>query len=599
MPSQPRTIGRIWRDAVAAGRPDPVYLAEGDETWEPVALADAARRVDELANGLLALGLRKGQAFGIVSTPRVEWSLCDWALALVGAVTAPVYANSSPGDTAYVLDHAGAVGVFVENEEQRAKVESVRDRLPSLQHVLTFAELDALAARGREFAAEHPTALDEAESAVSPDDLFTYIYTSGTTGPPKACMILHRHYYAMTAVVDEMEDSAVEVGDVLLLYLPMAHNFGRLMHLSGPYVGCTVAFCSDPYAVGDALLVVKPMVFPSVPRVFEKIHTTAVARLDSATGFQRRLIDWALDVGRQVSALRQRRQPVPRPLALQHRLADRLVYSKVKARLGGRLRIGISGAAPLAVEILEFFHALDILIVEGYGLTECTSAATVNRKNSFKFGTVGRALPGTELKLGDDGELFVRSPTVFAGYYKDESATQAVLDDDGWLATGDIATIDDEGFVTITDRKKDILVTAGGKNVAPQNLENELKSSRYVSQALVVGDRRKFVAALITLDADEVGAWARAQGVEGDPATLAAHPRVRELVQGVVDDVNASHSRYEQIKRFQVLLRDFSLEEGELTPTMKLKRKACQEHFAAEIDALYAEVYEPAAEASA
>jgi long-chain acyl-CoA synthetase len=599
MPSQPRTIGRIWRDAVAAGRPDPVYLAEGDETWEPVALADAARRVDELANGLLALGLRKGQAFGIVSAPRVEWSLCDWALALVGAVTAPVYANSSPGDTAYVLDHAGAVGVFVENEEQRAKVESVRDRLPSLQHVLTFAELDALAARGREFAAEHPTALDEAESAVSPDDLFTYIYTSGTTGPPKACMILHRHYYAMTAVVDEMEDSAVEVGDVLLLYLPMAHNFGRLMHLSGPYVGCTVAFCSDPYAVGDALLVVKPMVFPSVPRVFEKIHTTAVARLDSATGFQRRLIDWALDVGRQVSALRQRRQPVPRPLALQHRLADRLVYSKVKARLGGRLRIGISGAAPLAVEILEFFHALDILIVEGYGLTECTSAATVNRKNSFKFGTVGRALPGTELKLGDDGELFVRSPTVFAGYYKDESATQAVLDDDGWLATGDIATIDDEGFVTITDRKKDILVTAGGKNVAPQNLENELKSSRYVSQALVVGDRRKFVAALITLDADEVGAWARAQGVEGDPATLAAHPRVRELVQGVVDDVNASHSRYEQIKRFQVLLRDFSLEEGELTPTMKLKRKACQEHFAAEIDALYAEVYEPAAEASA
>src|SRR5262245_40774636 len=237
MPSQPRTIGRIWRDAVAAGRPDPVYLAEGDGTWEPVALAAAARRVDELANGLLALGLRKGQAFGIVSTPRVEWSLCDWALALVGAVTAPVYANSSPGDTAYVLDHAQAVGVFVENEEQRAKVESVRDRLPALQHVLTFADLDALAARGREFAAEHPTALDEAESAVSPDDLFTYIYTSGTTGPPKACMILHRHYYAMTAVVDDMEDSSVQVGDVLLLYLPMAHNFGRLMHLSGPYVG--------------------------------------------------------------------------------------------------------------------------------------------------------------------------------------------------------------------------------------------------------------------------------------------------------------------------------------------------------------------------
>jgi long-chain acyl-CoA synthetase len=599
VPAQPRTIGRIWRDAVAAGRPDPVYLAERDGGWEPVALADAARRVDEIANGLLALGIRKGDAFGILSTPRMEWSLCDWALALVGAVTAPVYANSSAADCGYVLGHSEAVGVFVENEEQRAKVESVHERLPALRQLFTFADLDELAARGREFAARHPGALEEAERAVSPDDLFTYIYTSGTTGPPKACMILHRHYYAMTSVVDDMEDSAVEEGDVLLLYLPLAHNFGRLMHLSGPYVRCTVAYCSDPYAVGDALLAVRPMVFPSVPRVFEKIHTAAVARLDSATGVQRRLIDWALRVGRRVSALRQRGQPVPRFLALQHRLADRLVYSKVKARLGGRLRIGISGAAPLAVEILEFFHALDILIIEGYGLTECTSAATVNRRSNFRFGTVGRALPSTELKLGADGELFVRSPTVFAGYFKDEEATRAVLDDEGWLATGDIATIDEDGFVTITDRKKDILVTAGGKNVAPQNLENELKSSKYVSQALVVGDRRKFVAALITIDADEVGDWARSHGIEGDLTTLAAHPRVRELLQSVVDGVNAGHSRFEQIKRFHVLARDFSLEDGELTPTMKLKRKVCQEHFAAEIDALYADSFEPAAEASA
>jgi long-chain acyl-CoA synthetase len=272
----------------------------------------------------------------------------------------------------------------------------------------------------------------------------------------------------------------------------------------------------------------------------------------------------------------------------QHRLADRLVYSKVKARLGGRLRRGVSGGAPLAVEILEFFHALDILILEGYGLTECTTGATSNRDVSFKFGTVGQALPGWELKLAADGELFIRSPTVFAGYYKDDDATAAVLDEDGWLATGDIATIDDEGFVTITDRKKDILVTAGGKNVAPQNLENELKSSRYVSQALVVGDRKPYVAALITLDPAEIAGWAQRQGLDGDLVTLSRHPDVHALVQGIVDEVNAPHSRYEQIKRFSLLPRDFSMEEGEVTPTLKLRRKICQEHFAAEIERLYA-----------
>ena len=384
------------------------------------------------------------------------------------------------------------------------------------------------------------------------------------------------------------ESADIREHDLLLLYLPLAHNYGRLTHLLAPMARYTIAFCADPYAVADALLKVKPTLFPSVPRVYEKIHTAVLARFDEATGIRRRLIDWALDVGRRVSVLRQEGRPVPRGLGAQHRLADRLVYSKVKARLGGRLRRGVSGGAPLAVEILEFFHALDILILEGYGLTECTTGATSNRDDSFKFGTVGQALPGWELKLAEDGELFIRSPTVFAGYYKDDDATAAILDDDGWLATGDIATIDDEGFVTITDRKKDILVTAGGKNVAPQNLENELKSSRYVSQALVVGDRKPYVAALITLDPAEIAGWAQRQGLDGDLVTLSRHPDVHALVQGIVDEVNAPHSRYEQIKRFSVLPRDFSMEEGEVTPTLKLRRKICQEHFAAEIEQLYA-----------
>jgi long-chain acyl-CoA synthetase len=581
-----RTIVRLWRDAVASGRPDPLYLAEGGGEWTPVPLAEAARRVDELANGLLALGIRKGDAFGILGATRVEWCLFDFALALTGGVTAPIYANSSPEDCRYVLSHSDAVGVLVEDDEQLRKVESVRGELPGLQHVLTFAGLEELASRGREHASEHPDALALAEAEVSEDDLFTFIYTSGTTGPPKGCQILHRNYFEMAKVVHDMAD-VFQRDDLLLLYLPLAHNFGRLTHLLAPMAGYTIAFCADPYAVADALPKVKPTVFPSVPRLYEKVHTAVLARFDEATGARRKLIDWALDVGRRVSVLRQQGKPIPRGLAVQHRLADRLVYSKVKERLGGRLRRAVSGGAPLAVEILEFFHALDILILEAYGLTECTTGATSNREESFKFGTVGKALPGWELKLADDGELFIRSPTVFAGYYKDEQATAAVLDDEGWLATGDIATIDGEGFVTITDRKKDILVTAGGKNVAPQNLENELKTSRFISQALIVGDRRPYIAALITLDPVEIAGWAQRHGLDGDLDTLSKHADVHELVQGIVDEVNAPHSRFEQIKRFTVLPRDFSIEEGEVTPTLKLRRKICQEHFAAEVAALY------------
>lgn len=586
MVTQSRTIVGLWRDAVATGRPDPVYLEERDGEWVPVSLAEAVRRVDDLANGLLARGIRKGDAFGIFVGTRLEWALFDFALAHVGAITAPVYANSSAHDSAYIFGHSESVGVLVEGEAEREKVESARSELPLLRHVLTLGDLEALAQEGRTYAAEHPHALDDAAAAVGAEDLFTYIYTSGTTGPPKGCMIRHRNYYEMVTAHDGMDDFAGD-GDLMLLYLPLAHNFGRLVHLAGPHAGYTVAFCADPYSVGEALLRVRPTVFPSVPRIYEKIHGAVVAKFDETTGMSKKLVHWALDVGGRVSKLREQQRAIPRRLAAQHRLADRLVYTKVKERLGGRIRIAFSGGAPLAPDILRFFHSLDILILEGYGLTECTTAASVNRPTRFRFGTVGPPLDGVELRLADDGELFMRSGTVFAGYLKDEDATRAILDDEGWLATGDIATIDEDGFITITDRKKDILVTAGGKNVAPQNLENELKSSKHVSQALVVGDRRPYVAALVTLDPDELVAWAKARGMEGNVATLVARPEVQALVQGIVDEVNASHSRFEQVKRFAVLPRDFSPDEGEVTPTLKLRRKVCQEHFAAEIERLY------------
>jgi long-chain acyl-CoA synthetase len=559
-----RTIGRLWQDALAGQRDRPAYLVQDGDEWREVSRDDAARAVDEIANGLLALGIRKGDAFAILASTRLEWALFDFALGLIGAVGVAVYANASASDCAYVVRHSDAVGVLCEDDEHRGKIAGVE-----LDHVLSFADLDDLRARGREHAATNPGAVDAAAAAIHEDDLFTLIYTSGTTGPPKGCMISHRNYYEMADEARRVEDFALP-GDVMLLYLPLAHNFGRLMHLLAPHIGYTVAFCPDPYAVAEALPAVRPTVFPSVPRVYEKVHAAVATAFAEETGVKRRLIDWALAVGRRVSELRQAGGPIPRWLAVRHRIADRLVYSKVKNRLGGRLRAGLSGGAPLAQEIIEFFHTLDILVLEGYGLTECTTAATVNRPGRFRFGTVGPALPGVEIRLAEDGEVLLRTDTIFGGYYKDEAATREVLPGDGWLRTGDVGALDEDGFLTITDRKKDILVTAGGKNVAPQNLENALKTSPLVSQALVIGDRRPYVTALITLAED------------------VPHEGVDERIQELVDEVNRDRSRYEQIKRFAILPRDFSAEEDEVTPTLKLRRRVCQEHFAEEIERLYA-----------
>jgi long-chain acyl-CoA synthetase len=384
-------------------------------------------------------------------------------------------------------------------------------------------------------------------------------------------MIRNRNYYAMVQKGDEMEERLTEPGDVMLLYLPLAHNYGRLLHLSAAYIGFTIAFLPDPLRAATELQRVRPTLFPSVPRVYEKIHTAVVAKFDEETGARRKLVDWALRVGYDVSARRQAKQPVSRALRAKHRIADKLVYSKVKERLGGRLRVANAGGAPLARDIAEFFYAIDILILEGYGLSEVTTAATVNRKDDFKFGTVGKPLPGVEIRIADDGEILIRSNTVFAGYYHDPDATSAVLDDEGFVHTGDVGHFDEDGFLVITDRKKDIIVTAGGKNVAPQNLENELKAHRIVSQALVVGDRKPYIAALITVD----------------PEVAANGTDVHAEVQAAVDAVNAERSRFEQIKRFVILPREFSLEHDEITPTLKLKRKIALEHFATEAADLY------------
>jgi long-chain acyl-CoA synthetase len=404
--------------------------------------------------------------------------------------------------------------------------------------------------------------------AVGEDDIATLIYTSGTTGPPKACMLTHRNL--VTAAARATKTTGAD--DVVLLFLPMAHSFARIAHQGSAFNGATVALVADVARVPEALQQTQPTFLPAVPRVYEKIHANTLGEIERAGGIKRALGRWALRTGAAVSAKRRAGERISPVLAFQERIADRLVFAKVKERLGGRLRLGVSGAAPLGIDVLEFFSSLGILVIEGYGLTETSSSLSVNDEDAYKLGTVGRAVEGCQVRIADDGEILVKSPSVFVGYYKDPEATAAAFTEDGWFRTGDVGELDDDGFLKITDRKKDLIITAGGKNIAPQNIENALKASRFISQAVAIGDRRPYVTALITLDRDEVDASSR------DP---------QELVQEIVDDVNRERVRVEQIKKFVILPRDFTQEDGELTPTLKLRRRVVQEHFAGEIEQLY------------
>jgi long-chain acyl-CoA synthetase len=568
-PLAARTAPALWRYVLDQGFTVPAYLEEHGAGWRQVSWNEAGERIEALANGLLAHGVGRGDAVAVIARTRLEWVLLDWATMTIGAVVVGIYPTNTAVECAYILAHSESVLVFAEDDAQRDKLASVASETPAVRELFRFDDLPALEAEGRTYAAAHPGALEDAAREVSEDDLATLIYTSGTTGPPKGCMLSHKNLVTAALRVNTHLD---EGSDVILLFLPLAHTFGRLAHHSAAYSGSTVAFVAEATRVAEALGAVHPTVLPAVPRIYEKIHAGVLDQIEHGGGLKRSIGLWALGVGARASRLRRAGRPVPLLLVLQERVADRLVFEKVKQKLGGRLRVGVSGAAPLGTNVLEFFHSLGMLVVEGYGLTETASSLSVNDPDDFRFGTVGRAVEGCEIRLDEDGEILVRSETVFGGYYKDPEATAAAFTADGWFRTGDVGELDADGFLKITDRKKDLIITAGGKNIAPQNLENALKASRYVSQALVVGDRRPYITALITIDEPEVAASGR---------------DARDLVQEVVDEVNRDRVRVEQIKRFAILPRDFTQEEGEVTPTLKLRRKIVHEHFANEIEELY------------
>ncbi len=566
-----------------------LYKEDDSAGWVSKTYAEVGEIVERLSLGLMELGIEKGDKVAILSNTRPEWTYFDFAALTAGATVVPIYQTNSPEECHYVLEHSDTKAVIVEDDEQLEKIRQVRDRCPLLEQVIrmTGSSEDAISA---EDLAHQGSARDSADweerwRSVTPDDICTLIYTSGTTGPPKGCVISQGNYRAMLDMV--LEVGALGDDELTYLYLPLAHSFALLVQFGTVALGATLAYWErDPLKIIPNLAEVKPTYFPSVPRIFEKIYTAATANAEKAGGLKKAIFNWAIRVGRKVRELeRQGREP-GFLLRRQYKIADEQVLSKIRGLFGGRLKLAVSGAAPINPEILRFFDAAGVLVVEGWGMTETSTAATVATSEDFKFGTVGRPFPGCEVKLAEDGEILVRGPNVFKGYYKNPEATAETLVD-GWLRTGDLGEIDDEGYVKITGRKKDIIITAGGKNITPANIEAEVKQHPLVSQCVVIGDRRPYLVALVTLDPEEAVTYAKDHGLPEDPEQLAANEEVRATIQRHIDRINEKFARVEQVKKFVILPRDLSQESGELTPTMKVKRNVVADKYAGEVESLY------------
>jgi long-chain acyl-CoA synthetase len=557
-----------------------------DGAWHDVSYAELGETVSEIGRGLIDLGIEPGDRVAILCATRPDWTYADFGIAATGAVVVPIYPTNSPEECEWVAGNSGARAIVCEDATQVAKIDRVRANLPALETVIVIdpagvddagvLTLDAVRERGR---ARDAAELDERARSVTREQPFTIIYTSGTTGPPKGCVLTHGNYRDVVSMCER--DAIVLSGDVAYLFLPLAHSFALLIQLAVLDMGATLAYVGGgPKEIVVELSEVRPTYLPSVPRIFEKLYTLVTAHGDQDQ------IRAATQVGLKVRALQAAGQEVPPELQTHFDAAEEALFKNVRAAFGGRLRQATSGAAPIATEILEFFFACGVPVLEGYGMTETATAATASTIHNYRFGSVGRPLPGLEVRIAEDGEVLLKGPNIFQGYYRNDDASFGAIVD-GWMHTGDLGRVDDDGFLYITGRKKDIIITAGGKNLTPANLENDLKQSRWISQAVMHGDRRPYPVALITLDPEEIVVFAREHGLPEDPAALSREPAVIELIQGELDRVNERYAQVEKIKRFALLEHDLSQETGELTPTLKVKRNVVNEKYADVIDALY------------
>jgi long-chain acyl-CoA synthetase len=558
-----------------------------DGAWQDVTVAEVAAIAQEIGLGLVDLGVQPGDRVSILCRTRPEWTYCDFGATETGACVVPIYPTNSPEECEWVLSDSGARAVICEDASQVVKVAAVRDRLPALEHVIVIdpdgapdnaIPLGDLRTRG---AQGDRSELDRRIAAVKADDPYTIIYTSGTTGPPKGCVLTHGNYRVILTMAQSTR--AVETDELTYLYLPLAHSFALLIQLLSIDVGAALAYWSnDPQQIVVELNEVRPTNFPSVPRIFEKIYTLVTSNGDPEQ------IEKAVQVGIAVRELELAGKPVPDELQQHFDRAEEELFSKVRAAFGGRMRQAVSGAAPIAKEILEFFFACGVPVFEGYGMTETATAATFQSIDDYKFGTVGKPFPGVELRIAADGEVLIKGENIFAGYHNNADASFGAVED-GWLHTGDLGSIDEDGFLSITGRKKDIIITAGGKNLTPANIENDMKQCRWVSQAVMYGDRRPYPVILVTLDAEEIVPWAQQRGLPGDVEQLARHPEVRTMIQEHLDRANERYAQVEKVKQLAILGHDLSQETGELTPTLKVKRNVVNEKYRAIFDELYAD----------
>ncbi len=568
--------------AAALRCPDrPAQRFHRDGAWLDVSFAELHAISTGIGLGLVDLGVQPGDRVSVLSDTRPEWVQVEFGIALAGAVVVPIYPSSSVDECEWVLSNSGAVVVVCENAAQAAKVEQVRERLPELRTVVLIdgeadETLTSLRARGGDRAE-----LDRRTEAVTPDQPALIIYTSGTTGRPKGCVLTHRNLTSCCRVCDDLDVLGPE--DVVYLFLPLAHVFAQVIALGAAGMGAVTAFCSgDASRIVPDLAALSPTVVPSVPRIFEKVHASVSGLVPAELRTQ------AVAAGMAVRALERAVREVPDALRAAVDQADAALFGRVRAVFGGKVRQAITGAAPIAPEILEFFHAAGVPVNEGYGLSESTAIGTLNTLDAVRIGSIGRPVPGCEVRIADDGEILMRGPHIFAGYWRNDEATAETLVD-GWLHTGDLGAMDEDGYVTITGRKKDIIITSGGKNLSPATMENDLKLCRWISHAVMHGDRRPYPVALITLDVEELSRWASDEGLPADVPALATHPAVHALIQQALDDVNAHYATVAQVKKFAILDHDLSVETGELTPTLKVKRRVVEEKYAGVLDGMYAD----------
>jgi long-chain acyl-CoA synthetase len=559
--------------------------------YQPISSAELVDRVRRLATALVELGVKRGDRVALMAENGPHWPVADFATLCVGGVLVPIYPTLTADQAAYVANDCGAALVLVQGRTRLDGLIGERADMPQVeQFVVIDAEPDGDEALSfsrllAESAAMPADELERQARLARPDDLATFIYTSGTTGNPKGVELTHGNI--TSNVLASLECMDIEGSFTALSFLPLSHSFERTIDYIYYYRGCTIAYAESVSTVAANMREVNPHVFVSVPRVYEKVIAKVHEGVAASPPMKQKIFHWAAGVGRQALPYRLQRQRPPGLLGIKTTLADKLVFGKIKAALGERFRFAMSGGAPLAPEIARFFWGAGVEIYEGYGLSETSPVLTVNRLGRTKLGTVGPTLPDVELRIADDGEILARGPNIMRGYHNLPEATAEAIDDEGWFHTGDIGEIDADGFLKITDRKKEIIVNAYGKNVAPAPIENALKASRFIGQAVVIGDRRKMLAALLVPDLETLANWAKREGIEGDIEALLAAPRVRQLFEDEVTTVNAELARYEQVQVFELLPEEFTIETGELTPTQKIKRRVINQKYGEVIEDLY------------